>query len=121
MAMTKEGRAAYDKARRAKKLLEDPDFDIKKNQKYKKNQKEWIKTPAGKKSRTISSWKYLGLIGDYDQIYERYINTSNCNVCNYQFDESNWRCMDHNHETGIFRQILCHKCNVMDSWKRLIV
>jgi hypothetical protein len=104
MAMTKEEKAAYMKAWYAQKLLEDPDY-------YKKRNQKNHKTPAVKKSYTISNWKRIGLIGDYEHIYERYINTHNCNVCNYQFDERNWRCMDHNHETGIFRQILCSGCS----------
>ena len=84
--------------------------------KMKEQQKIWNQSQEGKKSRKISHWKDRGLIGDYNQIYERYVNTHKCDVCNFVFDESNWKCMDHDHETGLFRQILCNYCNIRDNW-----
>ncbi len=40
----------------------------------------------------------------------------NANIVKTEFTKNNWRCMDHNHETGLFRKIVCHKCNMMDSY-----
>ena len=69
------------------------------------------------KSTMIYNWKKSGLIyDDYDELYEVYINTMECEHCKTEFTKNNWRCMDHNHTTGLFRKIVCHKCNVMDSY-----
>jgi len=82
--------------------------------------KKYKKTPAGIKSRIISHWKNYGLIDSnndkYEKLYNLYLNTNECNICKYEFDNSNRRCLDHCHSTGLFRQILCHRCNSMDNW-----
>ena len=69
------------------------------------------------KSQTIYDWKKYGLIYDnYDELYEVYIKTKECQHCNKEFTKKNWRCMDHDHTTGLFRKIVCHRCNAMDSY-----
>ncbi len=69
------------------------------------------------KSTMIYNWKKSGLIyDDYDELYEVYINTMECQHCQIEFTKNNWRCLDHNHETGLFRSIVCHRCNVHDSY-----
>tara|TARA_R100000541_G_C1840906_1_gene75892 strand:+ start:95 stop:529 length:435 start_codon:yes stop_codon:yes gene_type:complete len=77
--------------------------------------RQWSQTPKGRKSSTIRSWKTGGLIGDYDAIYERYINTTHCDDCKIVLatdgQSRTTRCMDHNHKTGEFRNVLCKKCN----------
>ena len=62
----------------------------------------------------IYDWKKRGLISnDYDSIYSRWKNSTNCEKCGH--DYSYWKkCMDHNHKTGAFRNILCQKCNAND-------
>ena len=73
------------------------------------------KTDKGKKSHRISEWKYQGLISDdYDAIYDRYINTHNCDCCKEPIKAGKAsRVMDHCHKTGKFRNVLCHNCNIM--------
>ena len=39
-----------------------------------------------------------------------------CQHCNKAFKKSSDRCLDHNHETGLFRKIVCRGCNVVDSY-----
>ena len=69
------------------------------------------------KYQTIYDWKRRGLIYDnYDELYDVYINTMECEHCKTEFTKNNWRCLDHNHKTGLFRKIVCHKCNAMDSY-----
>jgi len=83
--------------------------------------KEYDKTPQGIKSNTISGWKSYGLVHeDYDALYETYLQTKECNVCKKVFETSYDRCMDHDHTTGLFRQVLCRGCNIYDNWKKKI-
>ena len=67
---------------------------------------------------TIYNWIKSGLIcregESYKGIYSFVRSVDNCQLCSVKFtDEVNneWRCMDHSHETGFFRQVLCNKCN----------
>jgi len=70
------------------------------------------------KSKTIYGWKRRGLIeteGTILEIYEGYIRASNCELCGNPFKSLTDRCMDHCHETGKFRNIVCNKCNLCKS------
>ena len=83
--------------------------------------KAWSKTPIGMKSKTLTSWKRQGLIGDLSKIYdERYLHCTHCEVCTKEFSSKSDRCLDHDHETGLFRKVLCRNCNSMDNWKKYI-
>ena len=69
------------------------------------------------KAGTIYNWKRKGVIYDnYDELYEVYIKTMECQHCNKAFKKSSDRCLDHDHETGLFRKIVCRGCNVLDSY-----
>ena len=78
--------------------------------------KEHRKTEAGKKSQRISRWRNRGVINDdFNSLYEYYINCKNCEECNVELIEGNFgsnkKCLDHNHETGLFRNVVCCACN----------
>tara|TARA_R110000782_G_scaffold268584_1_gene365199 strand:+ start:59 stop:526 length:468 start_codon:yes stop_codon:yes gene_type:complete len=81
-------------------------------------QKEYYQTPAGKKSYRISNWKKRGVISDdFDELYEKYLTTHFCELCNCSLTEdtiatSTTRCLDHCHDTGLFRNVLCMNCNL---------
>tara|TARA_R100000951_G_C2513926_1_gene141293 strand:+ start:96 stop:464 length:369 start_codon:yes stop_codon:yes gene_type:complete len=74
-------------------------------------------TPQGKKTEKMAGWRYSGVNNVNDEMYDRYINTHCCDVCKNEFKGSYDRCLDHDHETGDFRQVLCRSCNNSDSWK----
>jgi len=76
----------------------------------------------------ISKWKHRGLIESDEniiKILERFNNTTNCDKCNVLLTNincGNQKCMDHDHKTGKFRQILCKSCNIhYDSKKRIVL
>lgn len=72
-----------------------------------------------RKALTLSNWKRRGLIcreGEtYDDIYNHVMSVNNCELCDIKLSSGasryDCRCMDHNHETGYFRQVLCMRCN----------
>ena len=70
-----------------------------------------------RKPQRIRNWKKYGLIGDYETIYDRYVNTTNCDLCNVFLEGRgrNRKCMEHNHANGQFRNIVCHTCNCKKS------
>tara|TARA_R110001592_G_scaffold311583_1_gene586496 strand:+ start:1108 stop:1599 length:492 start_codon:yes stop_codon:yes gene_type:complete len=91
---------------------------------YKEKNKEHLKNIRKKyriknhKNKTISQWTKRGVISDdFELLYEKYISTTNCEECDCEFGEfhcplANWKCLDHCHETGEFRNILCNRCNL---------
>jgi len=89
---------------------------------YAKNNKEKIleyrKTEKCKKCFKISNWKKYGVVSDdFDKLYDYYINCRNCELCNIELIEGNCgnnkKTLDHDHDTGLFRNVLCNTCN---SW-----
>ena len=121
----KEYMKAYNKANKEKKKLwyENSKEKIKAYTKeYNEKNSERIltfnKSVAGRKIKKISIWKSRGLIhDDYDDLYDKYFNATRCEECDCVFgirgDKSGtFKCMDHDHETGLFRNFLCATCNV---------
>ncbi len=90
--------------------------------KYRKDNKEklreanknYSKTDDGIKSHRISKWKQRGLVDNFDKVYERWEYTLFCDLCRCDLDQCNKskKCMDHDHASGLFRNILCHVCNI---------
>tara|TARA_R110001606_G_scaffold296546_1_gene444337 strand:+ start:81 stop:530 length:450 start_codon:yes stop_codon:yes gene_type:complete len=65
----------------------------------------------------IQNWKKSGVkYDDFDELYYVYIRTLKCSACNKDFKNSFYRCLDHDHETGLFRAIVCRSCNGGDSY-----
>ena len=90
----------------------------KNKEKRKEYLKEYRQTPQGRKTKRISNWKQYGVIHqNFDELYEKFINTEFCELCNIKLTEDKrttptTRCLDHDHNTGEVRNILCNSCNV---------
>jgi len=81
--------------------------------------KSYHNNPTEYKRKKILLWKHRGVIyDDFDDLYAVYMNTMKCQYCNKEFKNSRQRCLDHDHNTGLFRSILCYGCNVRDSHLR---
>ena len=88
------------------------------NKEYKKEyNKRQHKTPTGIKSKLITSWKIKGIISDdYNLLYANYLAETHCDFCRIKFGKygdgsGTFKCCDHDHETGLFRNFLCCACN----------
>jgi hypothetical protein len=87
--------------------------------------KEYRQSPQGKKSRIISNWKYRGLKETKEKIeelYEIYTTIKFCQACDIELTRTGNHsatdiCLDHCHQTGRFRLMLCRSCNTQDRWK----
>jgi len=112
--MKEKGKKYYEE-KREEKLKYMKEYNEKNKDKKKQYNREYIKTEKGKKSAMISAWKVKGLVeDDYDAIYDRYINTHECDCCKKPIHQGiGSRVMDHDHKTGKFRNVLCHNCNIL--------
>ena len=120
MVWTKEKQRLYNieyrKKNKEKKKKEDAEYRENHKEELKLKHQEYLKTPQGKKTIMINCWRQRGLIGDEDKIYEQYLNSNNCEECGCEYSIrgdgiGRFKCMDHSHTTGEFRNVLCHRCN----------
>tara|TARA_R110002073_G_scaffold82759_3_gene197557 strand:+ start:91 stop:540 length:450 start_codon:yes stop_codon:yes gene_type:complete len=71
--------------------------------------------------RTKNQWKQRGLLWtsqeEFEEIYQRYINSTQCELCGKYYISNYDRQMDHKHcihnKWGWFRNVVCGKCNCM--------
>jgi hypothetical protein len=91
-------------------------INSKKNkEKKRKLQKKYRETEKGKKIEMESKWKSRGLnMENFEEIYNRYSMAIFCDICECVLDGNgrNKKCMDHCHDTGEFRNIVCSYCNL---------
>jgi hypothetical protein len=76
---------------------------------------EYKKTYNGKKSHKLSEWtKKNNLKMDkenLDEIFNRWWNSTHCEICEIKYKTERYRCMEHHHSSGSFRCICCSSCN----------
>jgi hypothetical protein len=81
------------------------------------------------KNRRMSDWKRQGVKcreGEtYEDLHNIYHDALICEACKMPFEggrgtntgqTATGKCLDHDHNTGYFRQIICRRCNTMDSY-----
>ena len=65
-----------------------------------------------KKSTMKHIWtKKKGLrLSDFQRTWDKYVNTSHCELCNISLKKVK-KNMDHHHQSGYMRFIVCQRCN----------
>jgi len=123
--------ANKEKIKEEKRLayIRDKEKITERKKKYNKENRERIreqskayyKTDAGIKSKRMSHWREKGINNVNSELYDYFMNCDKCEACGCEFTEKKIKCLDHNHDTGDFRYVLCNKCNVHDNWKKIIL
>jgi hypothetical protein len=80
--------------------------DIEKSRKYRKNFPEKAKSQVRSSKLKI---KYGIDLEDFQQM--KIAQNNRCEICNIEFWDPKYTCVDHCHTTGKVRAILCHHCN----------
>jgi len=80
---------------------------------YTNTTKKYRATPNGKKSHRKSEWKtkHKIIFYDFDAFYERFENTTTCELCDTNFTSKNKKSLDHDHLSGYARFVCCNRCN----------
>jgi hypothetical protein len=76
----------------------------------------FLTTQEKEKRARLSSWISRGIrFSDSDKVYEEYITSTNCNICNRHYTKGNSshkKVLEHDHESGYVRFICCQRCNL---------
>ena len=83
-----------------------------------KNKEDYLaqqKRYGQSKKYKLHDWKRKGMkIDDDDKLWNRWINTTHCDLCNIELGSGRGgvrKCLDHDHQSGYVRWIVCNKCN----------
>ena len=83
--------------------------------------KEYRQTEKCQMIFTIANWERRGVIyPDMKELYYIVKMTTHCHYCWVELIEGNFgnhKCLDHNHETGEPRGVICQTCNLRDVFK----
>ncbi len=118
----KQNRKEYYLKNKEKLAKQNKEWALKNKDKHKlyqnEYQKEYRKTDYGKKKITILGWKARGMVFDNKEeaefYYQNWIKSTNCNWCDKKYKSSQGRALDHCHDCGRPRAIICNSCNEKD-------
>ena len=126
MVLTKEEKKEKESRRKKEYYKKNKEKESQRQKEYREKNKEkesqrkkiYNKTPNGKKTKTITNWKIRRLVStDYNLLYDNYLASTNCEECGIEYGKRGdgtglFKCLDHCHETGLFRNYLCNNCNI---------
>lgn len=99
--------------RTVKYYKDNPDKAKDKNERQRKNRKDFYSSQEGIKSSRRSHLKrrFNMTIDQYDEMAEK--QNHKCAICNESevYSRNKFLCVDHDHKTGERRGLLCNKCN----------
>ena len=78
--------------------------------------------PKYDKTRRYYYWNRQGMKftdEEFNIWYNKYIYATNCELCNKLFKNTKDRQLDHNHDNGEIRNIVCNQCNQLKEDKKL--
>ena len=85
------------------------------NKVYTNNNKEKIKQRYNESQNIkIYNWKRQGIkSNNFENLFLKWKNTYNCELCNSLLEGKGTykKCVDHHHDLGYVRNIVCAKCN----------
>jgi hypothetical protein len=94
-------------------------------EKIKKYYQDYSLSATGKRSKTLSNWRFAKLTPPHgytlEEFYDEiYLPQTSCQVCGCAFKSTRDKQADHDHNIveNNFRFVLCQKCNIHDNWKK---
>lgn len=105
-------RKAWEKANKNRRKIYLRQYRIKNKKRRKEILAKWLKTDAGRAFKLNKHYKKKYGI-KYSE-YERMFGSQNgvCAICRNKEKNGKRLCVDHDHETGKIRGLLCNICNI---------
>tara|TARA_R110002096_G_scaffold145889_1_gene304005 strand:- start:116 stop:487 length:372 start_codon:yes stop_codon:yes gene_type:complete len=78
------------------------------------HKKKQASCPKYIKRRHLRNWNEKMILWDEEEIYERYLKSTNCEICHIEYTgyrTSHTKNLDHDYLSKYPRFVCCHKCN----------